>query len=61
MRLTFEFSKETKGAVQYHEIEGSDPLGEPIVGTLYVRKSGLRKLGASTIPKQVTIDLEVGS
>ncbi len=40
MKIKFEIEKETKGAVRYKEI-GEDP----VIGTLYIRKSHLKELG----------------
>lgn len=56
MKVVFEFEKETKGAVRYTEVQ-QDKLAEPIIGTLYVRKSGLAKMGFKEIPSTLTIAL----
>ena len=42
MSIKFEFEKETKGTVRYKEI--SD---DPVIGTLYIRKSHMEELGIS--------------
>lgn len=59
MRITFDVEKETKGAVRYTERQANN-LDEPIVGTLYIRKSGLGKLGFKSIPSELTITVEEG-
>jgi hypothetical protein len=56
--LTFNFEKETKGAVRFSE-QTQGELTEPVVGTLYIRKSGLSKMGLDRIPNVVKVTLEV--
>lgn len=49
--LYFAVKKETKGAVQYEEVNADgSPAFDPKVGTLYVRKSAM----GGAIRKQVT-------
>lgn len=40
VKLNFEFEKETKGTIRFKEI--SD---DPVVGTLYIKKTHLDELG----------------
>lgn len=40
MNLTFEYEKETKGTYRYREAGD-----EPIIGTIYVKKSALKDIG----------------
>ena len=42
MSIKFEFEKETKGTIRYKEV--SD---DPVIGTLYIRKSHMEELGIS--------------
>lgn len=42
MQLEFEFEKETKGTLRFKE-----KADEPVIGTLYVKKSSLKELGIS--------------
>lgn len=56
--LGFELEKETKGAVRYAELTGGG-LNEPTVGTLYIRKSGLAKMGLDSIPPAIKVTIEV--
>lgn len=55
--VNFELNKVTKGAVRYTEVTG-DQLVEPIIGTLYIRKSGLAKLGHKSIPDKISITIQ---
>lgn len=57
MRIKFELEKETKGAVRYTEVQANQ-LDEPIIGTLYIRKSGLGKLGYKSIPSSLMVAVE---
>lgn len=57
MRIKFEFEKETKGAIRYSEVTESK-LSEPIIGTLYIRKSGLAKMGFTDVPATMTIQVD---
>lgn len=50
MTIQFTFERETKGAVRYQEVVPSGTLDEPQIGTLYLRKSGLRRAGFTGIP-----------
>jgi hypothetical protein len=53
MKVNFTKSKETKGTWQFKEdVTGSDP---PFIGTLYVPKRTLDKLGN---PDSITVTLE---
>lgn len=55
--LRFDLEKETKGAVRYAEqTEGA--LAEPTIGTLYIRKSALARMGHTQIPSVVKLTLE---
>jgi hypothetical protein len=54
--LQFTIEKETKGAVRYTE-QGVGQFDEPVVGTLYVRKSTFKSLGK--IPQSLTVTVEV--
>lgn len=47
--VKFEYEKETKGAVRFKEATTS----EPIIGTLYIRKSGL----AGKVPAKLTVTI----
>ena len=53
--LTFTVEKETKGAVRYAE-NGVGQFDEPVIGTLYVRKSAFKELGA--IPRNISVTVE---
>lgn len=53
VKVTFEFERETKGAVRFQEVK-ADPDKEPVVGTLYVRK---QRLNGAT-PKKCTANFE---
>ncbi len=44
MKIKFKFDKETKGTVRFME-DAADGEGTEIIGTLYVKKSGLRVMG----------------
>lgn len=54
--ISFKMEKETKGAVRYQE-QSED--GQELIGTLYVRKSGLalHKLGAQPDVLKVTVEV----
>jgi len=54
--LQFQIDKETKGAVRYAE-QGVGQFDEPVVGTLYVRKSAFKSLGK--IPQSLVVTVEV--
>lgn len=56
MRINFTLEKETKGAIRYQEDQATQ-LSEPVIGTLYIRKSGLAKLGYTQAPTQFHIDV----
>jgi hypothetical protein len=45
LALLFHEERETKGTYRFAEVVPGDPLAEPKVGTLYVRKSTLAALG----------------
>lgn len=53
--LKFMLFKETKGAVRYSE-QGLEQFEEPVVGTLYVRKTAFKQLGK--IPMELTVTVE---
>jgi hypothetical protein len=54
-QLKFIVEKETKGAVRYKEVDdaGADAFA-PIVGTLYLRKSGMP---GGKIPQNVSVTI----
>ena len=54
--LHFTLEKETKGAARYQE-DGVGQFDEPVVGTLYVRKSAFKSLGK--IPQVLNVTVEV--
>lgn len=56
MRIKFVVEKETKGAIRYSEVAESK-LSEPFIGTLYIRKSGLQRLGYTDVPQTLTIEV----
>lgn len=58
MKIKFLLDRETKGAVRFAEHTGEDALAEAIIGTLYVRKSGLRRLGYVGIPPYIHVEIE---
>ena len=52
--LTFTQDRETKGTMRYAEVVAEE-FTEPVIGTLYVRKSAFKELGK--IPQQLTLTL----
>jgi hypothetical protein len=52
MRVTLHRAKETKNTVRYEEPESGDP---PVIGTLYVQKWAMHRLGD---PETLTVTLE---
>lgn len=58
MQLTAEFQleRETKNMVRYEEITSDQP---PVMGTAYVQKWALRKLGNGTMPSKIRITITV--
>lgn len=55
---TFNFDRETKGAVRYKE---DAPDGQEIIGQLYVRKSGLALMGETgELPKSIQVAVLTG-
>lgn len=54
--LSFTLEKETKGAARYQE-DGVGQFDEPIVGTLYVRKSAFKALGEIPTGLKVTVEV----
>ena len=55
LELTFEVEKDTKNTRRYQE-EASD--GAPIVGTLYVQQSALRKLTDGDLLDSVRVTVD---
>lgn len=55
--VAFGFEKETKGAIRYQEHVEPGSLDEPIIGTLYIRKSGLKRLGFTQVPQRLTLSV----
>ena len=55
MELTFNFERETKGTKRFQE-----DAEEPSIGTLYVRKAALAKLGYTDDTKPLVVTLKVG-
>lgn len=58
--VQFKFRNETKGAARYEEITDST-LDAGVIGTLYVRKSGLKQLGFDSIPHEFNIQVPEGT
>jgi hypothetical protein len=56
LTATFIVEKETKNTVRYQETDGDQP---PIMGTAYVQKWALKKLGNGTAPSRITITITV--
>ena len=56
LKATFVQEKDTKNTVRYAEVEGEQP---PIMGTAYVQKWALRKLGGGQTPARITITITV--
>jgi hypothetical protein len=56
LSATFTLEKETKNTIRYQEIDGDQP---PIMGTAYVQKWALKKLGNGTAPSRITITITV--
>lgn len=52
LTATFIVEKETKNTVRYQETDGDQP---PIMGSAYVQKWALKKLGAGSVPGKITI------
>lgn len=52
LEVTFDKDRETKNTVRFEERAGEDP---PIIGTLYLQKWALRRIGDPTALR-VTID-----
>lgn len=57
--VTFNFERETKGAVRFQETDQDGNVKTTtnggLVGTLYLRKSGL----PNGIPKQIDVDMKL--
>ncbi len=56
LSATFTLEKETKNTIRYQETDGDQP---PIMGTAYVQKWALKKLGNGTAPSRITITITV--
>ena len=59
MKIVFELEKETKNAVRYQEkgLEGAE-----VIGSLYVKKAGLRALGWTETdgwPLNINVEVEI--
>ncbi len=56
MQLTAEFQmeRETKNTIRYEEITGDQP---PIMGSAYIQKWALKKLGGSDAPHKIKITI----
>ncbi|KXG75512.1 hypothetical protein AN618_18850 [Fervidicola ferrireducens] len=52
LEAVFEYEKETKNTVRFAEVIGENPA---IVGTIYIQKFALNKLGN---PKKIKITIE---
>lgn len=56
LSATFEVERDTKNTVRYQEIDGDQP---PIMGTAYVQKWALKKLGGGSAPQRIKITITV--
>jgi len=57
LSATFEAERDTKNTVRYQEIASDQP---PIMGTAYVQKWALKKLGSNgDIPRRIKITITV--
>lgn len=54
LTLEFEREKETKNTIRFQELENGD--GPKVVGTLYLQKYAVKKLGN---PEKLRVTLEV--
>lgn len=54
--MSFKMERDTKGAVRYQE-QADD--GQELIGTLYVRKSGLALHDMGTMPDVLKVTVEV--
>ena len=58
IRCYFEYSKETKGAVQYKEPDaGDNPLY--LIGTLYLRKASLAAVTGVGYPTKIVVTVYI--
>jgi hypothetical protein len=56
--ITFRTLRETKHTIRFEEVvEGQ--MAEPIVGTIYVKKGALAKMGVDSIPTGLRLTMEV--
>lgn len=55
VQLEFEVERETKGTIRYAEVKRGE-FDEPVVGTLYVRKSAFKAEGK--VPQRLTVTVE---
>jgi hypothetical protein len=53
LKVTLNRAKETENAIRYEESAGDQP---PVIGTLYIRKWAIRRIGE---PDKITITVEV--
>jgi len=56
LTATFEVERDTKNTVRYQEITSDQP---PIMGTTYVQKWALKKLGNGDTPRRIKITITV--
>ena len=60
-KITFQFDKETPGAVRFQELgkdgEPNESMDDGLIGTLYVRKAGLKRLGVKDLPEGCTVTI----
>jgi hypothetical protein len=52
LRVTLHLARETKNTVRFEEPEGGEP---PVIGTLYVQKWAVHRLGD---PESITVVIE---
>ena len=60
-QLEFKLRNDTKGAVRYEETRDGEVVDvyDAVIGTLYVRKSGLKQMGLTSYPPTLTIVVKV--
>lgn len=56
--IEFEFEKDTKNARRFAEVTEGE-FAEPLIGSLYVKKSALADLNGGSLPETVTVTLSV--
>lgn len=60
MDIKFNFEKETKGTIRYQE-DPADGEGTEVIGSLYVKKTGLRLMGhqGDEWPKSIIVEVSL--